>query len=149
MGAKVMWGLVIGVACLALLVLSVLGIALALVASAPPKIEMPRDVFGLATRGGGTADSERPALERYPARDGAQLAYRFYDSTSERLLVFVHGSSYHGGGYHAFAAAISSRFCAGAGSAVPSPWAAIPAAAASPFVSPAAATAISLRATCC
>jgi non-heme chloroperoxidase len=109
MGAKVMWGLVIGVACLGLLILSVLGIALALVASSPPTIETPRDVFGFAARGGGggAGEGECPALERYPARDGAQLAYRFYGSTAERLLVFVHGSSYHGGGYHALAAAIS------------------------------------------
>jgi non-heme chloroperoxidase len=93
MGAKVMWGLVIGVACFGLLILSVLGIALALVASSPPKIEKPRDVFGFAGLGGRATDGERPAFERYPARDGAQLAYRFYESTSERLLIFVHGSS--------------------------------------------------------
>jgi pimeloyl-ACP methyl ester carboxylesterase len=49
----------------------------------------------------------RPPLQRYPAHDGEALAWRFYDSPSDRILIFIHGSSYHGGGYHALAAAIS------------------------------------------
>jgi pimeloyl-ACP methyl ester carboxylesterase len=48
-----------------------------------------------------------PSLRRYPARDGEQLAYRVYDSTARRVLIFIHGSSYHGGGYHALAAYLS------------------------------------------
>jgi non-heme chloroperoxidase len=107
MGSKLMWGLVWGLACFAVLILAVLGVALVLVASSPPKIETPRDVFGFAGRDTGAIDGERPAIKRYPARDGSQLAYRFYDSAGGRLLVFVHGSSYHGGGYHALASAIS------------------------------------------
>jgi non-heme chloroperoxidase len=102
-----MWVLIGGVACFAVLILAVLAVALVLIASTPPKIMTPRDVFGFAsldTRAAG----EHPAIERYPARDGSQLAYRFYDSVGERLLVFAHGSSYHGGGYHALASAISS-----------------------------------------
>jgi hypothetical protein len=103
-----MWGLVGGVACFAVLILAVLGGALVLIASSPPKIVTPRDVFGFAKRDTRAA-GEHPAIERYPTRDGSQLAYRFYDSPGERLLVFAHGSSYHGGGYHALASAISSN----------------------------------------
>jgi non-heme chloroperoxidase len=103
-----MWGLVGAVACFAVLILAVLGIALVLIASSPPKIVTPRDVFGFARRDTRAPAGERPVIERYPARDGSQLAYRFYDSPGERLLVFAHGSSYHGGGYHALASAISS-----------------------------------------
>jgi alpha-beta hydrolase superfamily lysophospholipase len=102
-----MWGLVGGLACFAALILAVLGVALVLVASSPPKIKTPRDVFGFAGHDTGAADGERPAIERYLARDCSQLAYRFYDSEGERLLVFAHGSSYHSGGYHALASAIS------------------------------------------
>src|ERR1700737_3713087 len=94
MGSKLMWGLVWGLACFAVLILAVLGVALVLVASSPPKIETPRDVFGFAGRDTGAIDGERPAIMRYPARDGSQLAYRFYDSAGERLLVFAHGSSF-------------------------------------------------------
>jgi len=46
----------------------VLGVALVLIASSPPKIVTPRDVFGLARRGTRAA-GKRPAIERYPARD--------------------------------------------------------------------------------
>jgi non-heme chloroperoxidase len=53
-----------------------------------------------------------PSLLRYQARDGEQLAYRFYDSTAERILIFIHGSTYHGGGYHLLAS-----FLSGAGAA--------------------------------
>jgi alpha-beta hydrolase superfamily lysophospholipase len=110
MGATLVWGLVGGLACFAVLILVVLGVALVLIASSPPKIVTPRDVFGFARRDTRAA-GQRPAIERYPARDGSQLAYRFYDSAGERLLIFAHGSSYHGGGYHALASAIS---CSGA-----------------------------------
>ena len=34
------------------------------------------------------------------ARDGDALSYRFYDAASEKILIFIHGSSYHGAGYH-------------------------------------------------
>jgi non-heme chloroperoxidase len=44
-------------------------------------------------------DSESPpSLRRYPARNGEQLAYRIYDSVANCILIFIHGSSYHGGG---------------------------------------------------
>jgi pimeloyl-ACP methyl ester carboxylesterase len=81
--------------------------AFALVASSPPKIGTPRDVFGFASLKAPATRAEMPSLSRYPARDGEQLAYRLYDSSSDRILIFLHGSSYHGGGYQALASAIS------------------------------------------
>ncbi len=84
--------------------------ALVLTALPPPKSVDPRDVFGFralkARRG---EEATPPPLERYAARDGEQLAYRIYESNSDRVLIFIHGSSYHGGGYHALASAISAR----------------------------------------
>jgi alpha-beta hydrolase superfamily lysophospholipase len=67
-----------------------------------------RDVFGFeqTARERGPGDP-LPGIERYPARDGEQLAYRFYDSAAERVLVFVHGSSYHSAGYDTLARAVS------------------------------------------
>ena len=55
----------------------------------------------------GPAEIPPPSLRRYAARDGEELAYRIYELTSDRILIFVHGSSYHGAGYHALAAALS------------------------------------------
>jgi hypothetical protein len=81
--------------------------AFVLVAAPEPRIAEPKDVFGFATPRQSQTAIEPPKLQRYPARDGEQLAYRFYDSTAQRILIFIHGSSYHGGGYHALASAIS------------------------------------------
>lgn len=81
--------------------------ALALIASSSPQIEDPRDVFGFSSLKQITMTVELPALQRYTARDGEELAYRFYESSGERILIFLHGSSYHGAGYHALASAVS------------------------------------------
>jgi pimeloyl-ACP methyl ester carboxylesterase len=78
-----------------------------LIASPPPPIAQPRDVFDFTSMASVRAGIDLPSLRRYPARDGEELAYRIYDSTADRILIFVHGSSYHGAGYHALAAAIS------------------------------------------
>src|ERR1700733_8264386 len=81
--------------------------AFALVASPPPPMPEPRDVFDFTSLRRAPADIDLPSLRRYLARDGEQLPYRYYDSTADRILIFIHGSSYHGAGYHALAAAIS------------------------------------------
>src|ERR1700742_1430298 len=90
--------------------LAVIGIvtALALVATLEPPLPAPRDVFGFAARGKPPAEAELPPLKRYPARDGEALAYRLYDSPANRVLIFIHGSSYHGAGSDLFARAISA-----------------------------------------
>jgi non-heme chloroperoxidase len=86
-----------------------LGIALALtlVASPLPPLPVPKDVFDFTSMRKAPTQIDLPSLRRYPARDGEELAYRFYESTAERILIFIHGSSYHGSGYHALAEAIS------------------------------------------
>jgi non-heme chloroperoxidase len=97
----------IGLACLGGLFLLALATALVLVASSPPPRPKPQDVFGFSSLKGQAVNTEIPPPKRYPARDGEELAYRFYDSSSDRVLIFIHGSSYHGGGYHALASFIS------------------------------------------
>lgn len=98
--------LLIGLVCLGgLFVVGVVS-AFVLIASSPPRIGNARDVFGFASFRPISA-VELPALQRYTARDGEELAYRLYESSANRILIFMHGSSYHGGGYHALASAIS------------------------------------------
>src|ERR1700679_1391775 len=68
--------------------------AFVLVATPEPPIPPPKDVFGFAASKG-AAEADLPPLQRYPARDGEALAYRLYESPSNRILIFIHGSSYH------------------------------------------------------
>jgi alpha-beta hydrolase superfamily lysophospholipase len=92
------------------LITLLLGVALLLVFWPAPKILEPKDVYGfkkLSQTARATNEAIRPP-QYYRARDGAQLAYRFYDSKANRILIFVHGSSYHGGGYDDLAQAISA-----------------------------------------
>jgi non-heme chloroperoxidase len=99
--------LLIVVACIAGLFVAALVAAFALVASPPPPLMQPKDVFDFTSLRKAPTDIDIPNIRRYPARDGEQLAYRFYDSASDRILIFIHGSSYHGAGYHALASAVS------------------------------------------
>lgn len=98
----------VGLACFGVLLALGFITAFTLVASPSPKMEHPRDVFGFSLLKPSTKDAEIPDLRRYAARDGEELAYRLYDSSSARILIFVHGSSYHGAGYNALATAISA-----------------------------------------
>lgn len=89
--------------------LGIAGLIAAIASVALPFPPMPpeTDVFGFSVeRDKGSA--ELPPLEQFRARDGDALAYRFYDSPSERILIFIHGSSYHGGGYHDLATYVST-----------------------------------------
>ena len=86
----------------------VLGVALGLVAWPPPQKPAPADVFGFEKLRGQTPDTLAP-LRRYIARDGEALAYRLYESSADRILIFLHGSSYHGASYHQLAVALSAR----------------------------------------
>ena len=66
-------------------------------------------MFDFTSRQKAPTKIEPPSLQRYPARDGEQLAYRIYKSAAQRILIFIHGSTYHsGGGYHALAAFLST-----------------------------------------
>lgn len=99
--------MLIAAACLGCLLVLGLATGLVLVATPEPPIPAPRDVFDFASVRKSPTESDRPSLQRYPARDGEELAYRIYASASDRILIFIHGSSYHGGGYHALASALS------------------------------------------
>jgi non-heme chloroperoxidase len=99
--------LVIGLACFGVLFLTAIVAAFTLIASSPPKMKNSRDIFGFSTLNPIATGVELPSLQRYTARDGEELAYRIYDSSSDRILIFLHGSSYHGAGYHELASAIS------------------------------------------
>jgi pimeloyl-ACP methyl ester carboxylesterase len=101
MTVHVVWTLV----CAAILLIC--ATPLWLIASPPPPIAEPKDVFDFTSLASRRTEIDLPALRRFAARDGEQLAYRYYDSGAERILIFVHGSSYHGAGYHALASAIS------------------------------------------
>ena len=104
MSIKIVTAVIATAACLFVLGLC---IALALVASRPPPIAQPKDVFDFTSLRAPPSEIPLPSLRRYKARDGEELAYRVYDSTADRVLIFVHGSSYHGAGYHGLAAALS------------------------------------------
>lgn len=92
-----------------LVALGTAGLIAAIVSIAQPFPPIPpeTDVFGFAGERE-KSPAEPPPLEQYRARDGEALAYRFYDAASERILIFVHGSSYHGGGYHELAKHVSA-----------------------------------------
>ena len=83
-------GLAVGGGALAAVVLVA---ALYLVTLPLPPMPERLDVFGFEA---GAQDrnptGSLPAVDRYPARDGEQLAYRFYDSVAEVILVFVRNS---------------------------------------------------------
>ena len=99
--------IVIGAACIAGLLVAGVVAALVLIATPEPRPPEPKDIFDFTSLRTSKMEIDPPSLRRYLARDGEQLAYRFYDSTSKCILIFLHGSSYHGGGYHALAATLS------------------------------------------
>ena len=92
-----------------LIALATAGLIAAIVAIAQPFPPMPTetDVFGFSSeRDNGATDL--PPLQQFRARDGDALAYRLYEAASERILIFIHGSSYHGGGYDELAKYVSA-----------------------------------------
>jgi len=78
--------LIISLTCFGFLVVSALATAFWLTASSAPEISAPQDVFGFASLPAQASDIDIPSLKRYRTRDGEELAYRMYDSSSERVL---------------------------------------------------------------
>ena len=74
-----------------------------------PTITSGHDVFGFRDLPGTPEIEGLAQREYYRARDNTRLIYPFYDSTSDVVLVFIHGSSYHGLSYHFQAQALSSK----------------------------------------
>lgn len=87
--------------------LVMLVVVLALVCHRVDPVAAPADLFGFA-KFAGAPPKAPPPVQRYPARDGEPLAFRFYDSAAARILILVHGSSYHGAPYHDLAAAVGA-----------------------------------------
>ena len=58
-----------------------------------------------------SAGPEPAPLQTYKARDGATLGYRRYGSSNADapLLIFIHGSGWHGGAYDGLARSISEK----------------------------------------
>lgn len=86
----------------------VMAVAIASIALPFPSCPPETGVFGFyAEKDKNTLDV--PALQQLRARDGDALACGFDDSASERLLIFIDGSSCHGGGYDELAPYVSAR----------------------------------------
>ena len=86
----------------------VIVVGLLLIISPTPHMENPKDVFGFSDLKRESVPQILPEIRRYSASDGEKLAFRLFESTSNRVLIFIHGSSYHGAGYIDLASAISS-----------------------------------------
>lgn len=88
-------------------------IALGLIVSqSPSDFEFDDVTGGIQFADAVEADySDLPDPTRYSARDGATLNYRYYasDNPSNRIIVLVHGSSWHGMQFHKMAAALSKQ----------------------------------------
>jgi pimeloyl-ACP methyl ester carboxylesterase len=52
--------------------------------------------------------SRIPAIERYRARDGAMLSYRYYPAAGKQVAVLIHGSAGSSGNMHAMAQALQA-----------------------------------------
>ncbi|MBU4318412.1 MAG: lysophospholipase [Proteobacteria bacterium] len=52
---------------------------------------------------------ELPELQKYHARDGEELMFRYYPSASDKVLILLHGSGYHSRYFMTLANFISTR----------------------------------------
>ena len=79
-------------------------IALALVVSQTPADALPGETIDFSGLSG-RAQAEPAPLLSYQARDGARLGYRHYPAQDKDapLLVFIHGSGWHGAAYDGLA----------------------------------------------
>lgn len=82
-------------------------VALALVASsAPPSVQGPDTAEGSGldfTTSMAEDLSDLPSTTTFQARDGTALPYRRYSGASNRFIILVHGSGWHGMQFHAMA----------------------------------------------
>jgi alpha-beta hydrolase superfamily lysophospholipase len=84
------------------LVIVVLALMIVFGSSAPPPpMHSIIDVLAAIDR------SDQPPVSHFPARDGAQLAYRAYPASPDRIAILIHGSSGSSASMHAAAKALS------------------------------------------
>lgn len=94
---KVLWGAA------AIVALVVVGLAYVLAFDAPAK---PTPLVSISNPYAHVDFSDLPPIRTYAARDGAQLGYRAYEGSGDRVVVMIHGSSDDGGGMHVLAKAM-------------------------------------------
>ena len=84
-------------------------IAIGLIVSQPPSAAVSGDTIDFSGQSAGTVPDAAPLLS-YQARDGASLGYRHYpsDDADAPLLIFVHGSGWHGLAYDGLARRIAA-----------------------------------------
>lgn len=84
-----------------------LGLSFVLVFSQTPEQHRPATGSGISFTDAVDADyTALPDIIHYDARDGSQLPYRLYAGGSDRLIVLVHGSGWHGMQFHPMAQAL-------------------------------------------
>ncbi len=85
-------------------------IAFGLILSQGPSNSVSGETIDFSGQSGG-ANPERAPLQTYLARDGATLSYRHYGAgnTDSPLMVFIHGSGWHGGAYDGLARSIAEK----------------------------------------
>jgi pimeloyl-ACP methyl ester carboxylesterase len=85
-------------------------IAFGLILSQGPSNAVSGETIDFSGQSGG-ASAERAPLQSFKARDGATLSYRHYGTgnTDAPLLIFLHGSGWHGGAYDGLARSIAEK----------------------------------------
>ena len=100
--------LLTGLALLSTVTLGAMTLALGAALATPvPAAIHTEDVFDFAEMEPIDVDA-LPAMQQYIGRDGTPMPIRIYPSPSDRLVIFVHGSSYHGAAYHRLAEQLST-----------------------------------------
>lgn len=83
-------------------------IAFGLILSQGPSNSVSGETIDFSEQTGGASPEPEP-LQEYQARDGAALGYRHYAGSSPHapLLIFIHGSGWHGAAYDGLARSIA------------------------------------------
>jgi alpha-beta hydrolase superfamily lysophospholipase len=88
------------------------GAALLIAAMVAAPLSPPPELRSVSATARAVDRSTMPALERYAARDGTQLAYRHYPGrgpVNDRIAILIHGSSGSSTSVHALADALAAR----------------------------------------
>lgn len=86
------------------------GLALGLTFSQAPEPQRPAAAAGIDFADAVDANyTSMPSPSFFTARDGSSLPFRQYDGGTDRLIVLVHGSGWHGMQFHPMASALADR----------------------------------------
>jgi len=85
-------------------------IAFGLILSQRPADTLPGETIDFSSQSGDTGQ-QPAALQTYQARDGTSLGYRHYPGAKPDapLLIFIHGSGWHGGAYDGLARSLAEQ----------------------------------------